>query len=77
MRPAVVRPIEARYELCVRLASEGGYEQALETALGILQTDREFRDDIGRTTMIRIFQVLPKGSELAGRYRRRMFNFMH
>ena len=43
----------------------------------ILQQDRKFRDDIGRTTMIRIFTLLGKGSELAGAYRRRMFNFMH
>jgi thioredoxin-like negative regulator of GroEL len=45
--------------------------------LSILERNRKFRDDAGRTVMIRIFRLLPKGSELAGRYRRRMFNFMH
>jgi thioredoxin-like negative regulator of GroEL len=34
-------------------------------------------DDVGRTTMVRIFALLGKGSELTGQYRRRMFNFMH
>jgi thioredoxin-like negative regulator of GroEL len=45
--------------------------------MAILQADREFREDIGRTTMLRIFSLLGKGSELATRYRRQMFNYMH
>jgi thioredoxin-like negative regulator of GroEL len=45
--------------------------------MAILQQDRTFREDLGRTTMIRIFTLLGKGSELATAYRRRMFNFMH
>ncbi len=69
--------LEARYGLAVQAAAAGAYERALEEALAILRTDRGFRDDIGRLTMIRIFKLMGKGSELAGRYRRRMFNFMH
>ncbi len=69
--------LDGRYELAVVLAAAGAYEQALDQAMSILQQDREFRDDLGRTTMIRIFSVLGKGSELATAYRRRMFNFMH
>jgi putative thioredoxin len=69
--------LEARYQMSVRAVEAGDYERALELALAILQADREFRDDIGRLTMIRIFKLLGKGSELASRYRRRMFNLMH
>lgn len=69
--------LETSYALSVRAASEGDYEAALEQAMSILQRDRKFRDDIGRLTMVRIFALLGKGSELAQRYRRRMFNFMH
>lgn len=69
--------LEARYGLAVHAAAQGDCEDALEQALAILQADREFRDDIGRLTMIRVFHLLGKGSELASRYRRRMFNFMH
>jgi thioredoxin-like negative regulator of GroEL len=43
----------------------------------ILRRDRKFREDAGRTLMIRTFALLGKGSELAARYRRQMFNFMH
>lgn len=69
--------LELCYQLAVVDASVGDYEAALEAAMSILQRDREFRDDIGRKTMIRIFSLLGKGSELTTRYRRRMFNFMH
>lgn len=69
--------LEARHQLAVLEAAEGNWEAALERAMGILQADRSFRDDLGRKTMIRFFAVLGKGSELASRYRRRMFNFMH
>jgi putative thioredoxin len=69
--------LEARYGLCVRDAVEERFEEALELAMDILRRDREFRDEIGRKTMIRIFSLLGKGSELAKQYRRRMFNFLH
>jgi len=63
--------------LAIRECFEGNYEASLEHAMSILQADREFREDIGRTTMLRIFSVLGKGSELVTRYRRQMFNYMH
>jgi putative thioredoxin len=69
--------LELRYQAAVRAAVAGEYEAALEHAMAILRIDRKFRDDIGRATMVRIFTLLGKGSELASRYRRRMFNFMH
>ena len=69
--------LEARYQLAIGLAAGREFEAALEQAMYILQTDRSFREDIGRMTMIRIFALLGKGSEVASRYRRRMFNYMH
>ncbi len=69
--------LETRYRMAVRTAVAGDYPRALDQALAILQADRGFRDDIGRLTMIRIFKLMGKGSELASRYRRRMFNFLH
>ncbi len=69
--------LELCYQLAVVQTNAGNYEAALDHAMSILQRDREFMDDIGRTTMVRIFALLEKGSDLAGQYRRRMFNFMH
>ena len=69
--------LEARYRAAILLAEARRYEEALEQAMTILATDRDFREDAGRVTMIRIMALLGKGSEIATRYRRRMFNFMH
>ena len=71
------KDLESRYQLAVVLTAARQYQPALDQCMSILEQDREFRDDIGRTTMIRIFTLLGKGSELATAYRRRMFNFMH
>jgi putative thioredoxin len=74
---AAAGDLESRYRLAILAAAAGAHEQALEHALLLLSTDRKFRDDLGRLTMLRIFSLLGKGSELATRYRRRMFNYMH
>ena len=69
--------LELKYQLSVQYLVSGNVEEGLEAAMDILRTDREFRDDIGRVTMIRAFAILGKGHELASKYRRKMFNFMH
>ena len=68
---------EELYRSALLAVVEQDYEYALERCLHILKTDREFGEDIGRTTMIRIFSLLGKGSELAKQYRRKMFAYMH
>lgn len=69
--------LDARYEAALLLALAGRYEEALEHAMVILQQDRGFRDDAGRKTMVRIMSLMEKGSDIAKRFRRRMFNFLH
>ena len=69
--------LDVRYRASILCAARSAYEDALEHAMFILQTDREFQDDIGRATMVRIMSLLGKDSDTAKRYRRRMFNFMH
>lgn len=69
--------LDARYRAALLLASERRYEEALEEAMAILRRDRSYREDAGRLTMIRIMTLMGKGSEVAKRYRRRMFNFLH
>ena len=69
--------LELMYQASVQFIVAGRYEEGLEIALEILRRDRDFREDIGRLTMVRAFEVMGKGHELAGKYRRKMFNFMH
>ncbi len=69
--------LDCRYEIAVQLAVQRNYEEALQHLMFILQTDRSYRDDIGRETMVRIMHLMGKNSPIAKQYRRRMFNFMH
>ena len=69
--------LESRYAMAIAQMVAGETELALQMCLEILREDREFRDDIGRLTMIRIFDVLGKGNEMATKYRRKLFNAMH
>ena len=69
--------LESRYALAIVQMVAGETELALQNCLDILREDREFRDDIGRLTMIRIFDVLGKGNEMATKYRRKLFNALH
>ena len=69
--------LESLYCLAIVQMVAGQTELALEMCLEILRNDRDFRNDIGRLTMIRIFDVLGKGNEMATRYRRKLFNALH
>lgn len=69
--------LEIRYQLAIGLIVAERYEDGLDSCMEILRGDREFREDIGRLTMIRVFNMLGKGNEIAGKYRRKMFNLMH
>jgi len=69
--------LQLRYQTALRLVTGYEYEPALEMCLGIVQADRNYEDELGRTTMIRIFELLEKENPLLGQYRRRMFTFLH
>ena len=69
--------LELAYSQAVWLIVDEHYQEALDLCLEILSTDREFREDIGRLTMIRIFDLMDKGDEIVSAYRRKMFNLMH
>ena len=71
------RDLDAHYRAAVLLAARRRYEDGLDHAMTILQRDREYREDAGRLTMIRIMSLMGRGSDVAKRYRRRMFNFLH
>ncbi|MGV6857616.1 MAG: thioredoxin [bacterium] len=68
--------LEARYQLAVKSLGEGQYADAMEALLAIMLKDQEFRDDIGRTTLLKVFDMLGD-DPLVTQYRRRMFNALH
>ncbi len=50
--------LEARFELAVATAADERYEEALQQLLPIVEIDGHWRDELGRTTMLRIFKLL-------------------
>ncbi len=55
--------LDARWELGVAFAADGHYEEALEQWLEVVIRDRDFRDDVGRKTMLRVFKLLDDEEE--------------
>ena len=61
--------LEARLKLANLLVAAGQYEAGMDQLLEIVRRDRGFEDDIGRKTLLSVFNLLG-GSELVSRYRR-------
>jgi putative thioredoxin len=69
--------LQARMDLAVRLIMDDQIEQALDHLLETLKKDREWEDQLARKTMIKVFDLLGKGNEVATSYRRKMFTYLH
>jgi putative thioredoxin len=61
--------LDARLKLANLLVAARQYEAGMEQLLEIVRRDRGFGDDIGRTTLLSVFNLLG-GGELVSRYRR-------
>ena len=69
--------LAVRMDLAFALIAGNELEAALDQLLEILKLDREWEEQKARTTMIRVFSLLGKGSEIATVYRRKMFTLLH
>jgi putative thioredoxin len=78
-RRAAVTPVDcaAKHAYARALAAAGDYERALAELLAIVQTDRTFGDDIGRRTMLTVFDAMPRDNDIARRYRRELAAAIH
>ncbi len=54
------------------LAAKGDYERALVELLNIVRTDRQFDNDVGRRTILTIFEALGNDSDIVRRFRREL-----
>lgn len=66
----------SRHQLAARLFNAGEHEAALEALLELLRRDRTYDDGIARRTLVAAFTILGPGSELTGRYRRKMSSLL-
>jgi putative thioredoxin len=64
--------LEARFDLASALIARRKYDPALEQLLAIVQRDRTFREDIGRKTMLSVFDLAAHQPELVSKWRRRL-----
>jgi len=63
--------LESRLKLANLLVAAGQYEAGMDQLLEIIGRDRNFKEDIGRTTLLSVFNLLG-GGELVSRYRRKL-----
>ncbi len=66
------RDLAARLDLARLMIAQQQYEPALEQLLAIVRTDRGFEDDIGRRTMLSVFEMLADRPEVVSRWRRQL-----
>ncbi|RKF29746.1 thioredoxin [Paraburkholderia fungorum] len=64
--------LEARFDLASAFIARRKYEGALEHLLAIVQRDRAFREDIGRKTMLSVFDLAAHQPELVSHWRRKL-----
>lgn len=64
--------LSARLDLARLLIARQQYEPALEQLLAIVRADRGFEDDIGRKTMISVFDMLAEQPEVVSHWRRQL-----
>jgi putative thioredoxin len=67
---------EALLQLAFRKVVDQEYEAALELLLRLMQSDRQFDDDAGRSGLLKVFEVLGD-DPLVSRYRSRMANLLY
>ena len=66
-----------RFDYAIKLIVNDQVETGLEALLAILQADKTWGEEKARLTMIKVFNMLGKGNELATSYRRKMFTYLH
>ena len=68
--------LEARLKLATLLVAAGQYEAGMDQLLEIVRRDRGFGDDIGRKTLLSVFNLLG-GGDLVSRYRRSLSSLLY
>ncbi|TKC82897.1 thioredoxin [Trinickia terrae] len=64
--------LAARFDLANALIARHDYDGALGHLLEIVQRDRSYQDDVGRKTMLSVFDLAAHQPELVSKWRRRL-----
>jgi len=69
--------LEALVNKSNHLVAQNEYEQAMICLLRVMTLDRQYQDDIGRTNLLALFDMLGGDNENVQKYRRKMFTLLH
>lgn len=69
--------LAARLAVATASVQAGRYEAAMDQLLEIIRRDRGFENDVGRKTMLQVFNLLGNEGELVNKYRRLMAAALH
>jgi putative thioredoxin len=69
--------LEALLDQSRHLTAHGDYDEAMACLLTIVRTDRAFEDDVGRTSLLELFDLLGGEHPSVQAYRRKLFNLLH
>lgn len=68
--------LAARLQLGKALVASGQHQEGMEQFLEIVRVDREFEEDIGRKSLIQVFDLLGPTSPLVATYRSRLASLL-
>ncbi len=69
--------LEARLKLANVLIASNRHAEGMDQLLEIVQRDRKFKDDIGRKTLLDVFNLLGGQGELVAAYRRKLASVLN
>ena len=69
--------LQARLDLANVYISKQQYTEAIEQCFEIIKRDRDFKEDIGRKTVVSIFNLLNNQGEIVREYRRKLASLLH
>jgi putative thioredoxin len=71
------KDLEALLQKSRHLTANGDYENAMECLLAIMRIDRGYQDDIGRASLLELFDLLGGEHPSVQAYRRKLFTLLH
>ena len=71
------KDLEALLQKSRHLSASADYDEAMECLLKIMTVDRQFEDDLGRTSLISLFDLLGGEHPSVQKYRRKMFTLLY
>ncbi len=70
------KDLQARLELAQHYIAHKAWEPALEQLIEIVRTDRGFQEDVGRKTMIQVFDLASAQPQLVSAWRRKLSSLL-